>query len=111
MLQYSNDHRNGESAGEYSLTVSGLNKKITLPYLMKKYGSKIFEAFSDGLYIPNGFTGKNTHTYIDDAQSGTLTDYQGNTARYEEYSSIHLGSSDYSLSISQEYINFLLNIK
>ena len=111
MLQYSNDHRNGESAGKYSLTVSGLNKKITLPYLLKKYGSKIFEAFSDGLYIPNGYTGKNTHTYIDDAQSGTLEDYQGNIARYEEYSSIHLGSSDYSLSISQEYINFLLNIK
>ena len=111
MLQYSNDHRNGESAGKYSLTVSGLNKKITLPYLLKKYGSKIFEVFSDGLYIPNGFTGKNTHTYIDDVQSGTLKDYQGNIARYNEYSSIHLGSSDYSLSISQEYINFLLNIK
>ena len=111
MLQYSNDHRSGESAGEYSLTVSGLNKKITLPYLLKKYGSKIFEVFSDGLYIPNGFTGKNTHTYIDDVQSGTLKDYQGNIARYNEYSSIHLGSSDYSLSISQEYINFLLNIK
>lgn len=111
MLQYSNDHRNGESAGKYSLTVSGLNKKITLPYLLKKYGSKIFEAFSDGLYIPNGYTGKNTHTYIDDVQSGTLEDYQGNIARYNEYSSIHLGSSDYSLSISQEYINFLLNIK
>lgn len=111
MLQYSNDHRNGESAGDYSLTVSGLNKKITLPYLLKKYGSKIFEAFSEGLYIPNGYTGKNTHTYIDDVQSGTLKDYQGNVARYNEYSSIHLGSSDYSLSISQEYINFLLNIR
>lgn len=111
MLQYSNDNRNGESAGEYSLTVSGLNKKITLPYLLKKYGSNIFEAFSDGLYIPNGFTGKNTHTYIDDVKSGTLKDDQGNIARYNEYSSIHLGSSDYSLSISQEYINFLLNIK
>lgn len=110
MLLYANDPRNGESSGKYSLTVSGLNKKITLPYLLKKYGSNIFNAFSDGLYIPNGYTGKNTHTYIDDVQSGYLTDYQGNVARYHEYSSIHLGSSDYSLSISQEYINFLLNI-
>lgn len=110
MLLYANDTRNGESSGKYSLTVSGLNKKITLPYLLKKYGSNIFNAFSDGLYIPNGYTGKNTHTYIDDIQSGYLTDYQGNVARYHEYSSIHLGSSDYSLSISQEYINFLLNI-
>lgn len=110
MLLYADDSRNGESSGKYSLTVSGLNKKITLPYLLKKYGSNIFNAFSDGLYIPNGYTGKNTHTYIDDIQSGYLTDYQGNSARYHEYSSIHLGSSDYSLSISQEYINFLLNI-
>lgn len=110
MLLYADDPRNGESSGKYSLTVSGLNKKITLPYLLKKYGSNIFNAFSDGLYIPNGYTGKNTHTYIDDVQSGYLTDYQGNVARYHEYSSIHLGSSDYSLSISQEYINFLLNI-
>jgi hypothetical protein len=110
MLLYADDPRNGESSGKYSLTVSGLNKKITLPYLLKKYGSNIFKAFSDGLYIPNGYTGKNTHTYIDDVQSGYLTDYQGNVARYHEYSSIHLGSSDYSLSISQEYINFLLNI-
>lgn len=110
MLLYADDSRNGESSGKYSLTVSGLNKKITLPYLLKKYGSNIFNAFSDGLYIPNGYTGKNTHTYIDDVQSGYLTDYQGNVARYHEYSSIHLGSSDYSLSISQEYINFLLNI-
>lgn len=110
MLLYADDPRNGESSGKYSLTVSGLNKKITLPYLLKKYGSNIFNAFSDGLYIPNGYTGKNTHTYIDDVQSGYITDYQGNVARYHEYSSIHLGSSDYSLSISQEYINFLLNI-
>lgn len=111
MLLYADDPRNGDSSGHYSLTVSGLNKKITLPYLLKKYGSRIFEAFSDGLYIPSGYTGKNTHTYIDDPQSGFLTDYQGNTARYNEYSSIHLGSSDYSLGISQEYINFLLNIR
>ena len=110
MLLYADDPRNGESSGKYSLTVSGLNKKIALPYLLKKYGSNIFNAFSDGLYIPNGYTGKNTHTYIDDIQSGYITDYQGNVARYHEYSSIHLGSSDYSLSISQEYINFLLNI-
>lgn len=111
LCKYEKNPINGKNSRKYSLTVSGLNKKITLPYLLKKYGSKIFEAFSDGLYIPNGYTGKNTHTYIDDAQFGTLKDYQGNIARYEEYSSIHLGSSDYSLSISQEYINFLLNIR
>lgn len=111
LCQYADDIRNGDDSGKYSLTVSGLNKKKTMPYLMEKYGSNIFNAFNDGLYIPSEYTGKNTHTYIDDVQSGVLTDYQGNTARYNEYSSIHLGASDYSLSISQEYINFLLNIR
>ena len=62
------------------------------------------------IIIPAGFTGKKTNTYIDDPQFGKLRDYQGNVADYMEYSSIHLGESDYSLSISQEYIKFLLSI-
>lgn len=111
LCQYADDIRNGDDSGKYSLTVSGLNKKKTMPFLLKKYGADIFNAFTDGLYIPAEYTGKNTHTYIDDVQSGVITDYQGHTARYNEYSSIHLGASDYSLSISQEYINFLLNIR
>ncbi len=111
MLLYSNDARNGDTAGKYSLTVSGLNKKITLPYLLDKYGNEIFNAFSNNLYIPAGYTGKNTHTYIDDMRSGQIRDYQGNIAHYAEYSSVHLGSSDYSLAIAQLYIDFLLSIK
>lgn len=110
MLLYADDSRNGDTAGKYSLTVSGLNKKITLPYLLDKYGDNAFNAFDNELYIPAGYTGKKTHTYIDDPQSGKLKDYQGNIADYMEYSSIHLGESDYSLSISQEYIKFLLSI-
>ena len=111
MLLYANDARNGDIAGKYSLTVSGLNKKITLPYLLDKYGNDIFNAFSNNLYIPAGYTGKNTHTYIDDMRSGQVSDYQGNIAHYAEYSSVHLGSSDYSLSIAQQYVDFLLSIK
>lgn len=111
MLLYANDARNGDIAGKYSLTVSGLNKKITLPYLMNKYGNNIFNAFSNNLYIPAGYTGKNTHTYIDDMRSGLIRDYQGNIAHYSEYSSVHLGASDYSLSIAQQYVDFLLSIK
>lgn len=111
MLLYANDSRNGDAAGKYSLTVSGLNKKITLPYLIDKYGENVFSAFDSDLYIPAGYTGKNTHTYIDDPQSGKLRDYQNNIANYHEYSSIHLGAADYSLSIAQEYIKFLLSIQ
>lgn len=111
LLKYANDSRNGDESGQYSLTVSGLNKKITLPYLLDKYGTDIFNKFDDNLYIDGKHTGKNTHTYIDDEKNGKLKDYQGNISEYHEYSCIHLSESDYSLSISQEYLNFLLAIQ
>ena len=111
LLKYANDSRNGDESGQYSLTVSGLNKKITLPYLLDKYGTDIFNKFDNNLYIDGKHTGKNTHTYIDDEKHGKLKDYQGNISDYHEYSCIHLSESDYSLSISQEYLNFLLAIQ
>ena len=111
LLKYADDDRNGDESGQYSLTVSGLNKKITLPYLLDKYGTDIFNKFDNNLYIDGKHTGKNTHTYIDDEKQGKLKDYQGNISEYHEYSCIHLSESDYSLSISQEYLNFLLAIQ
>lgn len=91
-----------------SITVSGLNKKVTVPYLLDTYGDKVFEAFQNNLYIPAGYTGKNTHTYIDDEMRGVITDYLGNKAEYYEKSGIHLGPADYSLSIDQYYMDILL---
>ena len=111
LLKYADDAINGDESGHYSLTVSGLNKKITLPYLLDKYGDDIFNKFDNNLYIDGKHTGKNTHTYIDDERQGKLKDYQGNISDYHEYSCIHLSESDYSLSISQEYLNFLLSIQ
>lgn len=95
----------------YSLTVSGLNKKITIPYLLEKYGELIMENFNDGLIIPPEHTGKNIHTYIDEETSGMITDYFGVTIPYHEMSSIHLEPSGYELSLSREFIDYLLNIK
>lgn len=112
MIHYADTERNGETAGKYSLTVSGLNKKITVPYLMNKYGEEsIFSAFDRNLYIPANYTGKNTHTYIDDERTGNVKDYLGVVSSYDELSCIHLGGADYSLSISQEYSDFLLDIQ
>lgn len=101
-----------DHTGEIHLTVSGLNKKATVPYLKEKYGSNenIFKAFDDGLFVPAEATGKNTHTYIDKEISGTLTDYQGNTASYHELSFVHLEAASYDLSM-EEYKNYLLTIR
>ena len=95
----------------YSLTVSGVNKKTAIPYLYEKYGDKIFDAFDDGLVIPPQFTGKNIHTYIDEETTGEITDYRGVTISYYEKSSVHLEESSYELSLSKEFIDYLIGIK
>lgn len=95
-----------------SITVSGLNKHVTVPYLIKKYGKYgAFKAFNDGLYIPVNSTGKNTHTYVDNEISGYLTDYRGNIDRYNEKSYIHLEEQEYTLSINQNYLDYIDNVK
>ena len=113
--------------GIIDITVSGLNKKVTVPYILDtlkipyekdEFGkckistrmeNKIFDFFDDGMYIPKGFTGKNIHTYIDEKRSGKIEDYLGNTANYMELSCIHLDESDYSLSIDDD-LEFTLEL-
>ena len=69
------------------------------------------EEFKDGLIIPKGFTGKNVHTYIDEETSGTVVDYLGNRGDYHELSSVHLEETSYELSISREFVEYLMDIK
>ena len=100
-----------EQNGEINITVSGVNKNIAVPYLKKKYGDKIFEAFDDELYIPKGYTGKMTHTYIDEEKNGIITDYMGISIEYNELSGTHLEDCDYDMSIAAKYIDYLLGIE
>ena len=96
-----------EQEGKINITVAGVNKKTAVPYLVKTYGNKIFDAFTNDLTIPKEYTGKMTHTYIDERRTGKITDYLGNTNTFDEYSSVHLENAEYSLSLSQAYIDFL----
>ena len=100
-----------EQGGQINITVAGVNKKTAVPYLVKTYGNKIFNAFTNDLTIPKEYTGKMTHTYIDERRTGTITDYLGNTNTYDEYSGVHLENAEYSLSLSQAYIDFLKGYK
>lgn len=95
----------------YSLTVSGVNKKTAIPYLYETYRDDIMDEFKDGLIIPPSNTGKNIHTYIDEETSGIITDYYGVSIPYHELSSIHLEESGYELSLSKDFIDYLMNIK
>lgn len=112
-----------------SITVSGVNKKIAVPYILNKCGvpferdkndncividktniEKCFELFDDDLLIPADFTGKNTHTYIDEPITGDIVDYMGNNYHYTELSGVHLEPAEYSLSISQVYKDYIQGV-
>ena len=97
---------------DYSLTVSGVNKKCAIPYLVEKYGDAgIFEAFSNYLYLPPIACGKNIHTYIDFPQSGEVVDYNGEVGYFEELTTVHLEPTDYNLNLSVLYLNYLRGLK
>ena len=112
MVEEEDALRTGGKSYPVSLTVSGVNKKTAIPYLLEKYGQEgIFEAFTNYLAIPPQATGKNIHTYIDYEQSGEFSDYTGETGGFSEMTGVHLEPTGYSLSLSVMYLNFLMGIR
>lgn len=96
----------------FSLTVSGVNKKSAIPYMLETFGEDgIFDAFTNYLDIPPTATGKNIHTYIDYEQTGTIKDYKGNVSSYDTATGVHLEPTGYTLSLSVLYINYLMGIR
>lgn len=96
--------------GDLTLTVAGLSKQNGLNYMIEKSKGNIdevFKMFDNELYIPSNRTGKMTHTYIDDEMSFTVTDYKGNETEVTTLSGIHLEPTDFTLSISKQYGEFI----
>lgn len=97
----------------YSLTVSGINKFDAIPYMVEKWGDECMLHFNDELTIPAGYCGKNTHTYLDEAFTVEVVDYQGHKSTIHEESSVHLEATGYDLSMAAEFVEYLtlLNYK
>lgn len=112
---------------KYEITISGLNKTTTMNYFIKT-NKNPFDFFQNGMYIPATYeveeiikgkkkkvtyigTGKNTHTYIDVARDGIVKDYLDNLYEYHVESCIHMEESDYTLSLSHEFIDLLLHLE
>lgn len=115
-----------------SFTISGVNKKYGIPYLEQNFKDP-FKVFKNSMYFPSTFitkkdikfsdserynkgdeisgTGKNLHTYIDERREGILIDYLGNKNEYHELSAIHMQPIDYSLSLSNLFINYLAGVR
>lgn len=100
--------------GNVNITVSGINKKKAVPYILqesKKKNISPFEYFNNDMYIPCDYCGKMTHKYIDEEVTEVVTDYLGNTCTIHELSSVHLENAPYSLSLAQPYIDFLNKVQ
>lgn len=89
---------------EYHLTVAGLNKNKALPYILEHGG---FDFFSKGMRIPPEYTGKSTHTYIDEYYNIDVIDYLGNVSNCQATHYIHLQEQEYNLSIAKQFEKFL----
>ena len=96
--------------GEFHLTVAGLSKKNGINHMVNICGGdteQVFNIFNDNLYIPADKTGKMTHTYIDTEKEMLVVDYDGVEERVLTLSGIHLEPCDFTLSISEQYNQFL----
>lgn len=102
-----------QSGDKLHLTVAGLSKQNGIKYMLELADGdkeKVFDMFTDTLYIPADRTGKMTHTYIDDEASFKVTDHKGVEARVTTMSGVHLESCDFTLSIAGQYKEFLTNL-
>ena len=99
-----------EHDGQVSITVSGVSKRAAVPWILKQKKDP-FRLFQDGLHIPKEYTGKLTHTYLDDEYEDTVTDCQGHVTRIRERSGIHMEPCSYDLSISEEYIEYISDLR
>ncbi len=102
-----------ENRDNVYLTVAGLSKRNGVDYMVELAGgdlSKVFDIFTDKLYVPAERTGKMTHTYIDDELKFMVTDYLGKTATVNPLSGVHLEPCDFTLSIAKQYSEFLNNL-
>ena len=93
--------------GKVNITVSGLNKKITTPYIIERSNNHPFEFFNDNMTIPGEYTGKQTHTYIDRPRYGVITDYKGVVSKFVERSGVHLCNSPHAMKLAFEFRDYL----
>jgi len=93
------------------LTCAGLSKNKGVEYLLKQSNNSIekaFTLFNDEMSVPAEYTGKLTHTYIDEPVRALVTDIDGNQVEVNPLSGIHLAPTEFTLSISKMYNQFLL---
>lgn len=109
--------------GSIQITISGVAKKNGADYLLWKYKTipNIFKHFSNNLCFPASYvveedgkkitksgTGKQTLTYLDEADEGNCIDYLGNEYHYQTETGIYMEGASYDLSIELQYLDLII---
>lgn len=100
--------------GVYNLTVSGLNKKVAMPYLeekAKRLNMDVFDLFDDELFIDGEHSGKLLHTYLNINERIKVKDYLGNVSEVKVHDGIHLEPTPFTLSIPYLYLEYIKGVK
>lgn len=102
-----------DSNNNLHATVAGCGKNNMVEYLkeISKNEKDLYSNFCNGLKLQPEYTGKMTHTYIDNEMSGIVTDYLGRQYNYDEMSGIHLEKTGFEISLGSEFIKFLKGYK
>ena len=109
-VEYDEPEDPNDPSSRYSLTISGVNKKVAVPEIyrrMQENGKDFFDYFKFGQIFDRKMCGKKLHTYIDDEIEGVLTDADGKKMKYKELSCVHLEETTYEMSASDDYISLL----
>ena len=98
---------------DFEITIAGLSKKA-ISYIIeesKRLNIDAFDFFNNYMYIPTNATGKNTHIYIDNEHVANIKDYQGKEKSVICKSGVHLSPCDFTLSLSDMYLDYLVKAK
>lgn len=86
-------------------TVAGLSKKQFPTFL--ETTSDPYDTFDVDLTVPKEYTGKLTHTYIDEKHIMMITDYQGHKSKIKTHGMVHLEPQEYHMGMADSYARFL----
>lgn len=112
-----------KETNKFEITIAGLSKEKGKNFFyhkakLKKNSAiinnedveKIFSIFNDKLFVPAKSTGKLAHYYVDKYDSFEVKDYKGNSYKVPSGGGCLLKPTEFTLSLSESFMNFLYNI-
>lgn len=111
-----------KKTNNFQITIAGLSKSKGAKYVIDQTGvdhdgntikapsrnyKKLFDYFNDGMFVPADQTGKLAHFYVDQYDGFDVKDYRGQTYHIEAGSGTLLKAVDFSMSISQRFLDVL----